>query len=199
METILTQGASEVALLTEPSEVEELLTLFQQVADELSWRPGEFLHSAPTHSQHFAGFVEGKLAGGIQLALQDEAGHLPCQNVWSELQFSREDRLGHVTMMALAPEYRGCPGLFWSICVELWRYCVRRKLDGIILECTPPMYKLYCRIGWPLKIIGELRMHWGEECYLCQMQTIEVAGSLLVKAVRSNVYREFVSQAYRAI
>ncbi|MCX6378618.1 MAG: hypothetical protein NT023_03950, partial [Armatimonadetes bacterium] len=179
-------------------EAHELLALFRRVAHELSWQPGEYLNAIPEQSLHFAGIADGVLAGGIQLALQDENGRLPCQQVWSELQFSKEDRLGHVTMMALAPEFRGCPGLFWSICVELWRYCVGRKLEGIILECTPPMFKLYRRIGWPLKIIGELRMHWGEECYLCQMQTVEVAGSLLMKAIRSNAYRELVCQAYRA-
>jgi hypothetical protein len=183
--------------LTETSEITELLALFQQVAGELSWQPGEFLNAAPQNSQHFAGFVEGKLAGGIQLVLQDEEGCLPCQRVWSELHFDKQERLGHVTIMALSPEFRGCPGLFWSICVELWRYCVEQKQEGIILECTPPMYKLYRRIGWPLTVIGGLRMHWGEECYLCQMQTIEVAGSLLVKAIRSQTYQELVRQAYR--
>ncbi len=70
-------------------------------------------------------------------------------------------------------------------------------MEAVLLECTPPMLKLYRRIGWPLKVIGELRMHWGEECNLCQMQVLEFAGSILARAIRSSVYRELVCQAYR--
>ena len=197
METLHAQGMSRITRLTETAEIEELLALFQAVADELGWQPGESLHAIPAHSVHFAGLLDGVIAGGIQLVVQDSEGHLPCQQVWEELEFTKEERLGHVTIMALAPEFRGCPGLFWSICVELWRYCVAQKINAIVLECTPPMLKLYRRIGWPLKVIGELRTHWGEECYLCQMQVIEVAGSLLVKAIRSQAHRELVCQAYR--
>ena len=157
METLLRREQAEVCLLKTEKEIASLLTIFQQVADELSWQPGDYLHSIPNHSLHFAGLLDGTLTGGIQLVLQNEEGYLPCQKVWSELKFRPDEKLGHVTIMALAPEFRGCPGLFWSICVELSRYCVAQKINAIILECTPPMLKLYRRIGWPLRVIGELR------------------------------------------
>ena len=199
MNTLLHTDHIEVALLEQGKEVQELLILFQHVAEELTWQPGEFLCSASPSSAHLAGFVGGQLAGGIQIVIQNEEGHLPCQRVWQELEFTKEECLGHVTIMALAPEFRGCPGLFWSLCVELWRYCVAHRIEGIVLETTPRMFHLYRRIGWPLQVIGELRRHWGEDCYLCKMQTIEVAGSLLVKALRSQWYQELVCQACRRV
>ncbi|MCX6378701.1 MAG: hypothetical protein NT023_04365 [Armatimonadetes bacterium] len=197
METIHTQGTSEVALLTEAGEVDALLALFQEVADELGWKPGEWLSQSPSNSLHFGTLDRGELAGGLQIVLPDSAGRFPCHRVWSEVELPNPSQTVHITILALGAEYRGREGLFWSLCVEMWRYCVAQKMEAVLLECTPPMLKLYRRIGWPLKVIGELRMHWGEECYLCQMQVLEFAGSILARAIRSSVYRELVCQAYR--
>ena len=84
MNTLLHTDHIEVALLEQGKEVQELLILFQHVAEELTWQPGEFLCSASPSSAHLAGFVGGQLAGGIQIVIQNEEGHLPCQRVWSE-------------------------------------------------------------------------------------------------------------------
>ena len=59
------------------------------------------------------------------------------------------------------------------------------------------MLRLYRRLGWPLTIIGELRLHWGEKCYLCSMGVREVADALASKAERASSYRLLVDQAHR--
>jgi hypothetical protein len=197
METIHSQGMNQVALLTESAEANQLLILFQSVADELGWNPGEWLRHCPNNSLHFGTLEKGELAGGLQMVLPDGSGRFPCHRVWNEVEIANPTHTAHITILALGAEFRGHEGLFWGLCVEMWRYCVEKNIEAVLLECTPPMLKLYRRIGWPLNVIGELRMHWGEECYLCQMQTIEFAGSILARAIRSQAYRELVCQASR--
>ena len=46
-------------------------------------------------------------------------------------------------------------------------------------------------------IVGERRLHWGEECYLCTLGIPEVAQALLQKAEHSPYYRQIVAQAFR--
>ena len=65
------------------------------------------------------------------------------------------------------------------------------------MEATPATLKLYQRLGWPLEIIGDLRPHWGEGCYLCRMDVQDVAAALALKAQKSQTYRLLVEQAYR--
>lgn len=103
----------------------------------------------------------------------------------------------HVTILALERPYRGRPGLFGPLCVELWRWCHDRNVAQIVIEATPPTLRLYRRLGWPLEVIGELRPHWGEECYLCRMGVRQVAEALADRAGRSPSYRLLVEQAYR--
>ena len=66
-----------------------------------------------------------------------------------------------------------------------------------MLEATPSTLRLYRRLGWPLEVVGELRMHWGEECYLCRMDVQEVAAALAAKARKSDTYRVLVEQAHQ--
>ena len=66
-----------------------------------------------------------------------------------------------------------------------------------MIEATPPTLRLYRRLGWPLRIIGELRLHWGEQCYLCGMGVQDVADALVGKAQRARSYRILVDQAHR--
>ncbi len=105
METIHTQGTSEVALLTEAGEVDALLALFQEVADELGWQPGEWLAQCPTNSLHFGTLDRGELAGGLQIVLPDSAGRFPCHRVWSEVDIANPSQTAHITILALGAEY----------------------------------------------------------------------------------------------
>ena len=59
--------------------------------------------------------------------------------------------------------------------MELWRSCEAQGITELWLEATPPTLAVYRRLGFPLKVVGELRTHWGEDCYLCRMGVAEVA------------------------
>ena len=70
-------------------------------------------------------------------------------------------------------------------------------LTTLFIEVTPRVLPLYRRLGWPLTIVGERRIHWGEECYLCTLGLPDVARVLLEKAEHSAYYRQIVAQAFR--
>ena len=103
-----------------------------------------------------------------------------------------------MTVLALQSRYRNRPSLFWSLCAELWRFLVAEGMEAVILEATPAMLARYCRLGFPLERIGELRLHWGEDCYLCRMDLRMVAGAMLMQAGKSPIYRTHVGKAARS-
>ena len=182
-----------IVLITLPGEATELLAVLEDIAAELSWQPGEQLRKYEGQAVHFAAFVDGILAGGMQLVPASLCGTLPCELVWPDVCLPRRTQTAHISVLALRQEYRGSAGLLWPLCVAMWRYCALHHIQDISLEVTPKTYQLYKRLGWPLEIVGDLRQHWGDDyCYLCRMGTAEVAGAMLMKAPRSDLYRGIV-------
>jgi hypothetical protein len=176
----------------------QLLDVLESIAGELSWQPGQQLRSYASTAIHFAAYVNGVLAGGLQLVPATLCKTLPCELVWPEVSLPSRAETAHISIMAVHREYRGSAGLMWPLCVAMWRYCVAHCITDITLEVTPKTYHLYRRLGWPLEIVGELRPHWGDDlCYLCRMGAIEVAGAMLLKAPRSAAYRDIVGQMSR--
>lgn len=174
-------------------EASQLVELLEQIAAELSWEPGEQLRNYEAQAVHFSAYVDGVLAGGVQLVPASLCATLPCELVWPEVQLPRRAETAHISVLAVRREYRGNAGLLWPLCVAMWRYCVSQRLADISLEVTPKTYQLYRRLGWPLQVVGALRPHWGEDCCLCRMGSAEVAGAMLMKAPRSTTYRDIVS------
>lgn len=198
-----------VVRLTEAEEVHDLVLLFEGVAQEEGWQPGEALHRWVPRSLYFALEAPGDEApfiGGLQLVLPDSRGTLPCQELWPETVTSppllpknrgTPSRYAHVAMLAVESEFRGQSNLFWSLAVEMWRTCVGESITTLFLEVTPRVLPIYRRLGWPLHIRGELRQHWGEDCYLCTLGIPEVAQALLERAETSPYYRQIIAQAFR--
>jgi hypothetical protein len=190
----------EVVYLTEPGEIAQMVRVFEAVAQEQGWQPGQALGRTAAHALYFALHQEGRpqpLVGGVQLVCPDAAGNLPCHTLWPKVRCLPRQRGAHVVILALEAPYRGRPLLFWSLVAELWRYGVEAGVTTLFLEVTPRVLPLYRRLGWPLQIEGDLRLHWGEECYLCSLSLAEVAGALLHKGEQSPYYREIVAQAFR--
>ena len=174
-------------------EAGQLIGLLEEIAAELTWQPGEQLRSCASAAVHFAAYVDGTLAGGLQLVPATRCQTLPCELVWPEVRLPNRADTAHISVMAVRREYRGSAGLMWPLCVAMWRYCVAQRITDITLEVTPKTYHLYKRLGWPLEIVGDLRPHWGDDlCYLCRMEAARVAGAMLLKAPRSAVYRDIV-------
>ncbi|WP_119324950.1 N-acyl amino acid synthase FeeM domain-containing protein [Capsulimonas corticalis] len=190
-----TYAQTSVATLSAPQDVDEIVRLFERLAAEEGWEPGDNLRIDRHRSVYFAGRSDHELAGGLQMVLGDGSNALPSQRVWPEIDLSGRSDVAHVVILALRPEYRARHGLFWNICVEMWKYCVARGVSEIWIEATPKTLRLYRRIGWPLEIVGDLRMHWDEPCFLCRMGTDEVAAALTSKAERSAAYKAVVDQA----
>jgi hypothetical protein len=185
-----TQGEVSVARLTTPAETDALLQLFQEIAVEQCWQPGESLQSTPPHAVHFALCQSANLIGGLQLVRPDAEGKLPCQQVWPEV--SLPDAPAHVTILGLTAEHRGNPALFWSLCQELWCYCTDQKIRSLLLEATPRMAALYKRMGLPLQVISDARVHWGEPCLLASVDIVTVAGTVVLRARHSPLFRQLV-------
>ena len=187
----------QIGRTTQTGEVQGLLKVLMRIATELAWQPGEQLDAYREVAQHLVVTVEGRVAGGLQVIHGASVPMLPLQFVWPEVAMPNKAITAHITILALLKEYRGLPNLFGFLCVELWRFCVREGIEQIVIEATPPTLRLYRRLGWPLEIIGDLRPHWEEECYLCRMGVQQVAEALTQKACRSISYRALVEQAYR--
>lgn len=191
-------AAYSVALVPpESGYVEGITSLFERIAAEQSWRPGNQLRAYPKNSVYFA-LLEGEtLAGSLQLVVGNADEGLPCLTVWPELGLQSRNDVADIALLALDKPYRGREDLFWLLCVEMWRYCWDTGIRTLWVEVTPAKLRLYRRLGWPLEIAGQLRKHWDEDCYPCCMSTEGVRLAIEVKAEASPKYRKLLERAYR--
>ena len=187
----------QVVRLEEPGEIETLVRFFEGVADAEEWQHNGALRLWIKHSVYFALEVQGQIAGGLQLVVPNAEGTLPCQNVWPEVAVPSKNHVAHIAILALDANVRGKQKLFWPLTAEMWRYCVGERIATLYFEVTPRVQPLYQRLGWPLVIKGERRIHWGEDCYLCTLGIPEVAETLLRRAENSLYYQQIVSQMFR--
>ena len=168
-------GQADVMALTDPAEQERLIGLFEGIAAEEGWQPGDALRRYHKRSLYLAALLNGQMQGGAQLVLPDAKEGLPGQEVWPEVDQLGDVLAAHVAVLALLPQARGHRSLFGRLCVELWRQCRSLGVETLWLEATPATLRVYRRMGWPLEVVGELRLHWGEECFLCRMGVEEVS------------------------
>ena len=178
-------------------DVEDLVSLFEEIAEEAFWHPGDQIRAYAAHSAYFALQAEGRLIGGLQLVRAVSGATLPCLTVWPELARSVRAGAGDVALLALSRKFRGRSDLFWLLCTELWRYCAASGISELWFEVPPPVLRLYRRIGWPLQVAGPLRPHWGEGCYPCRMGVRELTEAMVSRAQASESYRQIVLRAYR--
>lgn len=179
MEQLIAGAAGEmVARATKPVENEELISAFEALAIEEGWLPGDSLRKYSARSVNFAGIVEGRVAGGIQLVLNDPTQDLPCHDVWPEYRNNMNEKTAHVAILVIERQHRTKTSLFWLLAVSLWQYCRSHAIDDLTLEATPKSFRNYCRLGWPLSIVGPIRMHWGEPCYLTRLSVAEAEQSI---------------------
>jgi hypothetical protein len=186
-------------------EITATVALFERIAAEEGWQPGEALTRYIGESTYLVAYPAGapeeiEPLGGLQLVLPDTMSALPTLAVWPELApeiLVRPGNVAHILVLAIDKPARGA-GVFWPLCAALWRHCVDEQIHELWLEATPPTLKVYQRLGWPLTVRGALRTHWGEDCYPCSMTVREVAGALLEKAVRSPAYRRIIDLACQA-
>lgn len=199
METLPQIIGASVRLLNDKDEVEALIALFEAIAEKEGWRPKDQLRAHQDASSYFGAYVGGELAGGMQIVMPAPGEPFPFHAVWPEasVQAHAPCRVAHVAVLAIKAERRGHQRLFWPLLIELWRMCVRQGVQAIMIEATPSMLARYRRLGFDLRVIGPLRPHWGEECYLCRADATLVAGAVLTRAVRSPAFRSLVSQAMR--
>ena len=189
-------------LLTAPEEIASLLEQLERIAVELLWQPADQIYAYADRAIHMAAMEGDKTAGGLQVVVNKQSfinnvvSSLPCLNVWPEVTIG-EQPAAHITILALDQEYRGHPGLFWPLCVELWRWCHAGGIRTLFLEATPATMRVYQRMGWPLEVAGELRLHWGEDCYLCRTDIRQMEEAISRRASRSTRYRAILEQAHR--
>lgn len=192
-------------------EVESIIMLFEEVARQERWQPGDGLRVYRDRSVYFGLWRGTTVEGGLQLVLPDAIGSLPFQTVWPEIVNAGGLRSAHIAVMAVRRTTRGVRGYesdtevcandraapfsFWLLATEMWRHCVLSGVGELWLEATPRTLRCYQRLGWPLQVRGELRTHWGEPCFPCSLDVCQVAGELAQRAVRSPAYRSVVLRA----
>lgn len=100
------------------------------------------------------------------------AACFPTLSVWPRLKKSElpdRDDLAGVYILALSSEARELSGtsglpIFWELCVAMGCYCLSGGIRELIGMATPRTARIYRRFGWPIEIIGEEAVHWGEMC-----------------------------------
>jgi len=187
-----------VVALAKPEETDELVLLFEQIAQEQGWQAGEQLRAYEDHSVYFVLKMGSQVCGGLHLVLGSAGTTLPCLTVWPELALSGRSDVADIALLALDPACRWTAALFWPLCVEMWRYCRSRCIAQLWAEVTPANLRRYRRLGWPLRVAGPLRLHWNELCYPCCMSVQDVADAVSAKARTSRRYRHILEQAFRA-
>ncbi|WP_395089093.1 GNAT family N-acetyltransferase [Armatimonas sp.] len=126
--------------------VEAVVRLFERLAHEEGWQPGDQLRAHVGRSVFFGVWDEDNLVGALQLISPDEAGEVPTHLVWPELPIIEASPLVlHAAVLAVLPEYRGQDGgaAFWQLSSALWRYCVEHQVKTVWLEATPKMLRAY--------------------------------------------------------
>jgi len=186
-----------IRLVTSPAESASILDLFEQVAADEGWQPQGALRLHAQNARHLAAYDGNTLLGGVQVVLPSPDQAPPYLTVWPDIALAKSSHTAHITVLAFQAPYRGRPALLWSVCSELWRFLVAENIEAVLLEATPVMYRRYCKLGFPLEIIGELRPHWGEACHLCRLDVRAVAGAMLMQAGKSPIYRSLIEQAVR--
>jgi len=132
------------------------------------------------------------------LELPVEGGGWSYQAVWPDIAPTNNATSAYVAMFAFAKEHRGDRLQFWLPCIEVWRYCRSHEIEDLWLAATPTTLAAYRRLGWPLEIRSEPRLHWGEECYLTGMSVDAVEASVVNKAAKSETYRKVIERAFHA-
>lgn len=191
-----TATATNVFAATSLAETERLIWMFEGIAGEEGWQPGDQLRAFVQSSVYFMLTVEGELAGGLQLVRPSTLGFLPGHAVWPELPPAGPDA-AHIVVLALRKEFRGSPERFWMLCAEMWRHCFRQRIAELRLECTPAALRIYRRLGWPLEVVGEARTHWGEDCLPVRFDVCAAAGEVVRRGERSALYRGVAAQLFR--
>lgn len=181
---------------TNEHEIDTLLKLFAFVAEEKGWQPGDDLLKYREQSVYFGVEQAEKLLGGLQLEFPNTEGSFSCHSVWPEVTIVTANRTAHVAILALNSACRG-QGSFWPLVTEMWRYAVGKGIDELLIECSPANLRIYRRLGWPLEIRGDRRMHWGSsETYLCSLSVRGVADAMLSR-LQVPAYRRVVDQMFR--
>jgi hypothetical protein len=141
---------------------------------------------------------DGILVGGLQLILGDLDRNLPLGLVWPDLPLSGRQDAAEVALLALSKDARGLFGQLWPLCplcLSLWRVCRARGILDLWAAVPPRNLPLYRRMGWPLRIVGPLRPHWGEECYPCLLNMDEAEWLVRERARTSPFYLRLVRLA----
>ncbi|HVA91431.1 MAG TPA: hypothetical protein VNL71_16490 [Chloroflexota bacterium] len=196
MGSLPTDGVRVSRVRTE-TEVEEVVRTFERLALSHDWAPDGQLRAYPDLSVYWAVRVDGRLAGGLQLVLGNTEGRLPVRTVWPELDLAGRADVADVALLAFCREHRGTAGLFWLVCAELWRYCAFHGIGELWFEIPPAILRLYRRIGWPLKVAGELREHWGELCYPCRLDVKELTDAMVGRMAAPGLLGQLLHQALR--
>lgn len=193
---VLLEESERRVLLMRADEAEPLFRVFSAVAREQGWDVQGELAADSDHAVIFAAECDRELVGGIKLVLGNPDG-LPITRVWPEMSLVGRVDVADLALLAFRQGCRGSIEALWSVCVEMWRYCVEQDIHEVWAELPPRNLRLYRRIGWPFQVMGELRSHWGEPCLPCMMMVSAARSVVEARADSSGLLRDVLRQALR--
>jgi hypothetical protein len=188
-----------VTAATHPQLVVQVVAMFEEVASEMAWKPGDQLTAYPTSSSYSVIEVEGRVAGALQLVRGGTSERLPVLKVWPELEADLAGRsdVADAALCAVRKEFRGQRHLYWALYAGAWRHCVRSRIREVWMELSPRKVSAYRSLGWPFTIEGPLRMQWEELCYPCRYSVRESGAAMIALARHSGTYSKTVDDEYQ--
>jgi hypothetical protein len=185
-----------VGLLTNERDRAALQRLFEQVAVERGWEPGDDLSTAAS-STYVALFRGGTLTGGAEVRRPGATGELPMHATWPELRQLVTGPSAELVLLALSPEHRGTLRLLRTLSGGIWRECHAMGLTSLIAAVPVPRLAAYRRFGWGVTVVSEARAHWSEACLPCVIDLEEVVkeGLRRIRSAPSLAY--MAEEAFR--
>ena len=186
-----------VRLLEKPENIDALIALFEAIAQEQGWQPGDQMRAYREHSVYFGAYVGNALAGGLHLVLGG-TDSLPVLTVWPELCLHGRRDVADVALVGVKREFRARHDLLWQLFLTLWAWCDTQGIEELWAEVPAPRLRLYNRLGWNLRAQGPPRLHWAEPCLPCRAYVRELAQSFAAQAQTSPAYRSRLVQAQKS-
>lgn len=155
-----------------PSEVEAAFRLRYRVAVERKWvRPENFPDGIETDgfdgaAVHIAGWDPGgDMVATVRLVFGSRARRLPVEELF-DLDTAPGTEVVEWGRISVAPEHRSLDHrVFWGLLARGWLEGRARGVSVVAGIASKGMITRYRKAGFPVTVLGEPRLHWGEKRY----------------------------------
>jgi N-acyl-L-homoserine lactone synthetase len=154
-----------------PSETESGLRLRYRVAAARGWVSIEDIPDGierdpfDDEAIHIGGWEGGEIVATMRLLFGSPTRRLPVEELF-ELDLGAGTPVVEWGRISVAPEYRSPDHrVFWGLLARGWLEGRARGFSVVAGIASTGMVARYRSAGFPVRVLGEPRLHWGEDRY----------------------------------